>query len=306
MAEPTDPQKAILFEKRGNVAIISISVPHKLNAVTQPCYFRIASLLAEIAEMDDVVFTVVRGLGRFWSAYVPAPLSPGPPPPHHANPPPPSGADVTISRTNTDIDANPRAHWVQGFVAGNMHNTHQWYTHPKILIVALNGPAVGMSAALTAHADFVYAAPHAWLLTPFTSLGLVAEGASSRAFVDRLGISKANEALLMSKKITMPDLLATGYVNKVLEAGGGDPASGKGIDDEKFLAAVLGEIEANLGSHLNHYSMINMKKLIRKPGRALMVQTGVDEVFGGLDVFMKGIPQKEFAKIASGEKRHKL
>jgi peroxisomal 3,2-trans-enoyl-CoA isomerase len=51
---------------------------------------------------------------------------------------------------------------------------------------------IGLSAALVSFADFVYAAPHAFLLTPFSSLGLVAEGAASRALVQRLGISKAN------------------------------------------------------------------------------------------------------------------
>ncbi|KAJ2984426.1 hypothetical protein NUW58_g6065 [Xylaria curta] len=57
--------------------------------------------------------------------------------------------------------------------------------HPKILIAALNGPALGLSAALTAFADFVYAAPHTFLLTPFSSIGLVAEGGASHAFVQR-------------------------------------------------------------------------------------------------------------------------
>jgi peroxisomal 3,2-trans-enoyl-CoA isomerase len=33
---------------------------------------------------------------------------------------------------------------------------------------------------------------------------------------------------------------------------------------------------------------------------------GVEEVFGGLDRFLRGVPQEEFRKIASGEKKHKL
>lgn len=187
-----------------------------------------------------------------------------------------------------------------------MHNTHALYSHPKILIFALNGPAVGLSAAMTAHADFIYAAPHTYLLTPFTSLGLVAEGGSSKAFVDRLGISKANEALLMSKRLSIEELLQVGYVNKVITEGQGNAQTGKGIDTDAFLTAVLAEVEDRLGDHLNHYSMLKLKALIRKPGRALMDQAGIDEVWGGLDVFMKKIPQAEFAKIASGEKKHKL
>jgi peroxisomal 3,2-trans-enoyl-CoA isomerase len=32
----------------------------------------------------------------------------------------------------------------------------------------------------------------------------------------------------------------------------------------------------------------------------------VAEVFGGLDRFVSGVPQEQFRKIASGEKKHKL
>jgi peroxisomal 3,2-trans-enoyl-CoA isomerase len=32
----------------------------------------------------------------------------------------------------------------------------------------------------------------------------------------------------------------------------------------------------------------------------------VEEVFAGMKRFLKGVPQEEFRKIASGEKKHKL
>lgn len=134
----------------------------------------------------------------------------------------------------------------------------------------------------------------------------MAEGGASKAFVDRLGISKANEALLMSRKIPAEDLLRVGYVNKIFHEGGGDKNTGKGIDTNKFLDAVLAELDDKLGTHLNDNAILGIKKLIRKPGMALMEQTGIEEAFAGLDVFVAGIPQKEFAAIASGAKKHKL
>jgi len=207
-----------------------------------------------------------------------------------------SGADVSISRS-VPTNEPPRRHWLKNFVANNLHITHAFYTHPKILITALNGPAVGLSAALIAFSDFIYAAPHAFLLTPFSSLGLVAEGGASRAFVQRLGISKANEALIMSKRITAEELLQVGFVNKVFDTG---------KDSEKFLAEVLREVDDRLGDHLNNDSMVKIKALIRKPERDVLDRQGVEEVFGGLERFMSGVPQEEFRKIASGEKKHKL
>lgn len=166
-------------------------------------------------------------------------------------------------------------------------------------MTALNGPAVGLSAAVIAFSDFIYAAPHAFLLTPFSSLGLVAEGGASRAFVQRLGISKANEALIMSKRITCEELVQTGFVNKVIDVGDAKAS-------DKFLGEVLKEVEERLGEHLNQESLLKIKALIRRPERDVLDAQGVHEVIGGLERFLKGVPQEEFRKIASGEKKHKL
>lgn len=196
-------------------------------------------------------------------------------------------------------EGDERRFHLRGFVANNLDITNAFYTHPKILITALNGPAVGLSAALLGFSDFVYAAPHAYILTPFTSLGLVAEGGASVAFVQRLGISKANEALIMSKRIMAEELLAIGFVNKIFDVGNKD-------DDMKFRAEVLKEIDERLGDHLIDSSLLKVKELIRKPERELHDKQVVAEVFGGLERFVARIPQEEFRKIASGQKRHKL
>jgi peroxisomal 3,2-trans-enoyl-CoA isomerase len=64
----TDPQKAITFETRGKIAIITLNLEKKLNALTADCYFRIACLLNDIAKRDDITITVLTGKGRFFSA----------------------------------------------------------------------------------------------------------------------------------------------------------------------------------------------------------------------------------------------
>lgn len=196
------------------------------------------------------------------------------------------------------MGAEVRRETLRTFVAQNLDITNAFYTHPKILITALNGPAIGLSAALISFSDFIYAAPHAFLLTPFTSLGLVAEGGASKSFVQRLGISKANEALIMSKRITAEEMLQVGFVNKIVPTGKNE--------QERFLEDVLCEVDDRLGDHLNSESLLRVKALIRKPEREMLDGQTVAEVFGGLERFTAGIPQEEFRKMASGEKRHKL
>jgi peroxisomal 3,2-trans-enoyl-CoA isomerase len=210
-----------------------------------------------------------------------------------------SGADVSFGSTADTSSLDERQTWLKSFVANNLFITHAFYAHPKILVTALNGPVVGLSAALISFSDFIYAAPHTFLLTPFSSLGLVTEGNASIGFVQRLGISKANEALIMSKRISCEELVQTGFVNKVFDVGGKDKS-------DEFLGKVMKEVNDRLGEHLNSESLVKIKELIQGPMREKLDRQGVEEVFAGMKRFMKGVPQEEFRKIASGEKKHKL
>ncbi|CAG8896586.1 unnamed protein product [Penicillium egyptiacum] len=273
-------ENLITVTYQDRVAIVTLNRPDKLNALNADLYYLLGDRLREIDSREDIFITVLTGKGRFFSA----------------------GADVTSVRPGSDgTNANVRRELVKSFVANNVDVTRTFYSHSKILVVALNGPAVGLSAALVAHADFIYAAPHTFILTPFSSLGLVAEGGASRAFVERLGIAKANEALIMSKRITCDELVSTGFVNKVIT-----PESGKKEDSDGFLKKVLEEVDDHLGTHLNQTSLLKIKELVRRPERELLDRQNGLEAFMGLERFMKGTPQEEFRRLASGEKRHKL
>ncbi|OAA71279.1 peroxisomal D3,D2-enoyl-CoA isomerase [Cordyceps fumosorosea ARSEF 2679] len=234
--------KVINLEYRGRVALITIDNQSKLNALTQQYYFQIAQSLREIEKHDEVFVTVIMGKGRFFSA----------------------GADVSITRATPTDPQEAHAYWLQNFSAFNLNTTLALAEHPKVLVFGLNGPAVGLSAALVGHADFVYCAPHTFLLTPFSSLGLA--------------------------------LLACGFANAVFD----EPSW------EAFHARVLKEVEETMGEHLNGESMTGIKALLKAPERAILEAQNSKEVMAGLQRFVKGIPQEEFRKLASGEKRHKL
>lgn len=65
------PEEAITLTTSGKVAVITLNLPHKLNALTQELYFRLATLLREAGAHDDIFITVLTGKGRYFSAYVP-------------------------------------------------------------------------------------------------------------------------------------------------------------------------------------------------------------------------------------------
>jgi len=271
-----EPVNEVTLDIKGRVAIITINQPKKLGALSQDLFFHLSQLMRHVDGRDDVFITVLTGTGRFFSA----------------------GADVSVTGQNNGPQSEQYKQWLQSFAAFNLNITQAFYSHRKIIVSALNGPVVGIAAALVSHSDFVYAAPHAYLLCPFTSLGLVAEGLASHAMLKRLGPSRGAEALLMSKRISCEEMVQCGFVNKVFQTGKEDSAG--------FLKQVLEEVDNRLGEHLVADSLIRIKALMRAPDRDLYDHMGVKEVFSGLEVFMKGIPQEEFRKVASGEKRHKL
>ncbi|PCG99101.1 Crotonase, core [Penicillium occitanis (nom. inval.)] len=196
----------VLLQYRGPLAIISLNNPKKLNAQSKDGFYQIAKYLREIATHDEVLIAVLIGVGRYFSA----------------------GADVSISRA-TPAGTDVFRHGLQHTVANNLHITRAFYTHPKILVTTLNGLAIGLAAALISFSDLIYAVPSAFIMTPFSSLGLVAEGGASYGFVQRMGIAKASEALIQSRRISADQLLNVGFVNKI-------------IQPEAFLDDVLREI----------------------------------------------------------------
>jgi len=171
-----------------------------------------------------------------------------------------------------------------------------FFSHSKILICALNGPVLGLSAALVSHADFIYAVPQAYLLTPFGTLGLVSEGGASTAFVRRMGWGLANEALLKGRKITAEELKATGFVNSLINTN----------DEHEFRARVLADIKDSFGAHLVASSVLETKRIMRRSIIQEQESQALDELFTGVKRFAEGIPQAEMKKIMTGQKKHKL
>ncbi|PYH62404.1 enoyl-CoA hydratase/isomerase family protein [Aspergillus niger CBS 101883] len=268
----------IIVRLQGHIAVVTLNRPDKLNALDQDNYYQLGKIFRHLEKTPDVTITVLTGTGRYFSA----------------------GTDVGSAFRNGPYGTDMRRN-MSGTLFNNLDLTHTLANFPKILIVALNGPVVGFPAALIAQADFIYAAPHTFLLTPFSSLGVAAEGAASRSFVQRLGMSKANEALIMSKRISCEELVACGFVNGVVTS-----PSGKPDDSVGFLKQVLDEVHRRFDSLAARSCVVGIKDLIRKPERMINVQQNCLEVFAGLDMVATGVPEQHVQALVEGQKKHKL
>ncbi|KAJ7940685.1 ClpP/crotonase-like domain-containing protein [Mycena leptocephala] len=257
-----------------SIATITLRRPATLNSLTAEDYTAFANTLRAIDKRDDVLVTVWQATGKWFCA----------------------GTDVKSAGGRAPT-GELRDSLLEHAVRTTTDCGHALYSHSKILVVALNGPVMGIAAAFLGYFDFIYCMPNAWLSVPFTFLGIIAEGGSSVTFVNRMGLAKANEVLIWGKKKDAQELYECGFINKILPLQ----------SPQSFHAAVRAIILEDLRG-LDPAALLVVKRLIRA---GLTEKNNPDAVnlresYAQAERFASGVPGKQFLKIARKEIRHKL
>jgi enoyl-CoA hydratase/carnithine racemase len=89
-------------------------------------------------------------------------------------------------------------------------------TAAKVVVAAVQGPAVGIGTTMLLHCDLVVAAESARLQLPFVNLGLVPEAASSLLLPRLIGYRRAAEMFLLGQPLPAAQALDWGIVNRVV------------------------------------------------------------------------------------------
>jgi peroxisomal 3,2-trans-enoyl-CoA isomerase len=58
----------ITLEVQGKIAVITLNIERKLNALTADLFYLLGKLMREVATKDEVIVTVLTGKGRYFSA----------------------------------------------------------------------------------------------------------------------------------------------------------------------------------------------------------------------------------------------
>lgn len=86
------------------------------------------------------------------------------------------------------------------------------------LVAAVQGNAVGVGTTMLMHCDHVVAADNARFSTPFVSLGLVPEAASSLLAPRLMGQTRAFSLLVMGRPLGADEAKSAGLINTVVAA----------------------------------------------------------------------------------------
>jgi enoyl-CoA hydratase/carnithine racemase len=176
----------IKIEKSDGILSLTMARPDKKNALTNAMYGALADAI-EGAETDPSVrVLLIRGEGDMFTA----------------------GNDV-----------GEFAAIAAGAVQGERHVSRFLQAlarSSRPLVAAVQGRAVGVGTTMLLHCDLVVLAENALLSTPFVSLALVPEAASSLLMPLRIGYARAYEMFALGEAVDARSAFAWGLANRVV------------------------------------------------------------------------------------------
>ena len=186
--------KNILLEQRDNIAVLSLNRPNKLNAFTFSMMEEMIAALDALDADDSVHALIITGKGRAFCAG--ADLSSGQ---DTFNP---SFDDFAVQESDFRRDSG-------GIL------TLRMYKFLKPIVVACNGPAVGIGASMQLAADIRLASDQARFGFVFNNRGIVPDACSSWFLPKIVGISRALELTYSGRIIDAQEALQLNLVSSI-------------------------------------------------------------------------------------------
>jgi enoyl-CoA hydratase/carnithine racemase len=186
--------ETILYDVDDNILTITLNRPEQLNSFNGKMCFELIEAFDMADADDDVQAIIFTGAGRGFCAG--ADLS--------------SGAETWEGHSEA-MDSDQQ----RGDGGGEV--TRRIYDCLKPVIVAFNGPAVGVGMTMTLSADVRIAAPNIKMGFVFAARGIIPEGCSSYFLPRLVGISKALEWCYSARIFRSEEALGAGLIRSIHE-----------------------------------------------------------------------------------------
>jgi enoyl-CoA hydratase/carnithine racemase len=176
----------VRIEKESGILTLTLARPDKKNALTNAMYGKLADAIEAVESDPSVRVLLIRGEGDMFTA----------------------GNDVgefaAVASGKSEGGRN-----VIRFIESLARCT-------RPLVAAVQGRAVGVGTTMLLHCDLVVLADNAHLSTPFVSLALVPEAASSLLMPLRIGHVRAYEMFALGETVPAKTALEWGLANRVV------------------------------------------------------------------------------------------
>ena len=179
----------VLLEQKGPVAVLTLSRPAALNALTWTMYQQMEAHLALLASDPVIRAVIIRGDGNTFAA----------------------GTDIQQFRGFTGTDGVAYEHKMEAIV-------EQLYTLPKPVIAAVHGYAVGAGLVLAVACDLRYATPTARFGAPIArTLGNCLSLKNYQHLTQAFGAMRAKEMLFTARLLSATEALQSGFLTAIVE-----------------------------------------------------------------------------------------
>ncbi len=178
----------VKYEQQGAVAVITINRPDNMNAFTTQLSADLQLELERAHHDDSVRVVVLTGEGRCFSA----------------------GADLKSGFEGRTVFGKLQYEYRPVFAAVA--------AMPKPVIAAVPGSAAGIGMSLALQCDLLIMADNAFLLSPFATISLVADGGLNWLLVRQLGYRRAYQLSIESERIEAKRCVELGLANKAVPA----------------------------------------------------------------------------------------
>ncbi|KAG0686979.1 hypothetical protein C6P40_003057, partial [Pichia californica] len=267
--------ESLTYNITGPIFEININNPQSLNSFTIPEFVKLANLFDLANENENTSVTLLTSTGDFFSA----------------------GANIKFV---SKMINKSKLEYYEEITSKNILLVHTILNHKKLIVVALNGPVIGLSAALVCMMDIIYAyipdnndnndndnsnnkLKQPYMQFPFASIGLINECGVSASLPYRLGLTKSLEAVSFAKPITLDEMISSGFITKSIKS---NSVNNFNLQVKKNILKLV--------SNLAIDSIIENKNLIRKAFNNQINNQIVNESMNGLKRWVDERPQTAF------------
>lgn len=189
----------ITYDVRGEVAVITLNRPDKLNAWTPTMAEEQADAIGRANDDRAVGAIVTTGAGRGFCA----------------------GADMDVTFRSRLDGRDPGDDTAGG--SGGMPRGLDWVElvrASKPMVAAINGAAVGIGVTMCLPMDQIVASRTAKLGMGFVKMGIVPELASSRLLAERVGFGVASDLCLSGRLVSGEEAFSLALADRLAEPEG--------------------------------------------------------------------------------------
>lgn len=180
----------LVWEDHGAVALLRFEGSERLNAFSRDTYASLERELARFAGEERWKVLILTGAGRAFC----------------------SGQDLDEAGDVASLSSDA----LRGRLEQLQNIARQMLALPKLLVAAVNGPAVGFGAELTLACDVRFASEDAYFMFPELARGLYFTNATLELLPAFAGSARACELLLGGERWPASEALAAGFVSRVM------------------------------------------------------------------------------------------